>query len=176
MATFDLTSKATPGVGSDSTLGLRSRHLQTPVEKIEAILDISKLVAAGATIATGDIFQLLEIPANTLILSAGAQIITPFDGTTPTVDIDFAAGDDIVDGASVSAAAGTFLASGTNGSANTVGSTTYTAFQATADTIDVLLTVTGNPTVGALRVYAVIVPMTSFSGVTPTEVVRDQRA
>ncbi len=178
MPTFDLTSRATPGVYSDSIPVLRSRHLQMPVEKVEAILDISKLVEAGVTIATGDVFQLLEIPANTLILSAGAQVLTPFNGTSPTVDIDFDAGDDIVDGGNVAAAAGTYLASGTNGSANTVGPVAgaYTPFQTTTDTIDVTLTVTGNPTVGVLRVYAVICRLATFSDIVPTEVRRDQRA
>ena len=174
MATYDLTSKVTPGVSSDSISALRSRHMQNPVQKIEAYLDISKLVAEGVTIATGDVFQVLEVPANTLILSAGAEVVTVFDGTTPTVDIDFAAGDDIVDGGDVAALG--FLASGANGSANTVGSTTFSVLQTTTDTIDVTLAVTGNPTVGKLRVYAVICRLEEFSDIVPTEVVRDQRA
>ena len=174
MATYDLTSKATPGVESNSIAALRSRHKQYPAEVVEAYLDISKLVAAGVTIATGDIFQVLEIPAPSVVLFAGAEVMTAFNGTTPTVDIDFAAGDDIVDGASVATTG--LLASGTNGAANTPAGSTYAPLVSTTDTIDVTLTVTGNPTVGVLRVYACIAPISAFSTIVPTEVGRDQLA
>jgi hypothetical protein len=177
MPTYNLTSKATPGVESNSTSILRSRHLQQPMEKVEAYLDVSKLVAAGVTLATGDVFELLTIPANTLVLAAGAEVMTAFNGTSPTVDIDFAAGDDIVDGGNVATLG--YLASGTNGQANVVttgAASTFAQFVTTTDTIDVLLNFTGTVTTGVLRVYAIIVRLEEFADVVPTEVRRDQRA
>ena len=71
---------------------------------------------------------------------AGAEVLTAFNGTSPTVDIDFAAGDDIIDGGDVTSAG--FLAEGTNGQANDVvtgAASTFTQFVTTTDTIDVKL-------------------------------------
>ena len=48
----------------------------------------------------GDIFQVLEIPANTLVLNAGAEVMKAFTSSC-TLDMDFAAGDDIIDGADI---------------------------------------------------------------------------
>ena len=109
MATFDMTSKATVGVDSDSIAAATSRYQAMGMYMREARLDIAKMVEDGYSCTNGDIFQLLEIPANTLVLFAGAEVETAFNGTSPTVDIDFAAGDDIVDGGDVSSAG--FLAS-----------------------------------------------------------------
>ena len=74
------------------------------------------------------------------MLFAGAEVLTAFDGSSPTVDIDFAEGDDIIDGGDVSSAG--FLAEGTNGQANDVvtgAASTFTQFVTTTDTIDVKL-------------------------------------
>ena len=82
--------------------------------------------------------------------------------TSCTADIDFAGGDDIIDGADLTAAAGTYLAKGTNGEANVVNTGAASTFAAAAlacvgaaDTIDV--TIAGAaPATGRLRVYAVV--------------------
>lgn len=177
MATFDLTSKSTNGVGANVEGAPRHEHTVAKLAQYEAYLDIGKLVAAGNTVATGDVFQLLKVPAGFLILNAGAEVMTAFNGTTPVVDIDFAGGDDIVDGASVASTG--YLASGTNGQTNVIRGTaasTYTEFNATEDTIDVTLTVTGNPTVGVLRVYVQGIDCGEQGGIVPTEVTRDQLA
>ncbi len=79
-----------------------------------------------------------------------------------TADIDFGGGDDIIDGADLTAAAGTYLAKGTNGEANVVNTGAASTFAAAAlacvgaaDTIDV--TIAGAaPATGRLRVYAVV--------------------
>ena len=125
MATYDLNTKGVLGTGATSISALRSESFEAKARKIEAYLDIAKITAAGWTQVDGDIFQLLKVPAGSLVVSAGAEVMTAFDGTTPTVDIDFAAGDDIVDGGDVTATG--YLASGTNGGANLVGSSTFTA-------------------------------------------------
>ena len=119
MATFDMTSSATAGVNSNSIAALPASRNGLNMRMVEAILDIEKITDYSCT--NGDIFQLLEIPANSMVLFAGAEVLKAFNGSSPTVDIDFAAGDDIVDGGDVSSTG--FLASGTNGSAMTTSGT-----------------------------------------------------
>ena len=139
----------------------------------EARLDIAKMVEDGYSCTDGDIFQLLEIPANTMVLFAGAEVETAFNGSSPTVDIDFAAGDDIVDGGDVSSAG--FLASGSNGAAMTTsGTITFTQHVTTTDTIDVkLIASSADVTSGILRVVACCVDTGPRGRVAPTEVDRD---
>ena len=164
MATFDLTAKSTTGVSSDSTATLPS-NLGRGAYVIEKELDVAKLVSEGtfSNVASGDIFQLLEVPANTIVIAAGAEVTTAFTGGSATADIDFAAGDDIVDGGDLSATG--YLAAGTNGQANIVNTgaaNTYTALISTADTIDVKIAATDTACVsGVLRVYAVLADISS---------------
>jgi len=159
MATFDMTSVDTAGVGAN-VLAVPTVVGNT-VRTVEAILDIDAMIAAGATIANGDIFQLLEIPAESVMLAGGAEIMKSFTGSC-TCNIDFGAGDDIIDGAALDAAAGTYLVKGSNGEANIVntGSASLYAAEAlalvgAADTIDVVIAGADAAT-GRLRVYAVI--------------------
>ncbi|HQU40871.1 MAG TPA: hypothetical protein PLI89_13455 [Chitinophagales bacterium] len=176
MATYDLTLGTTAGKGANSIAALPSVEGRNPFYKVEAILDIGKMVADGYVCANGDIFQLLEVPANCHVLLAGAYVETVFDGTTPTVDIDFAAGDDIVDGGDVTATG--WLAGGTNGMGLVVGGTsTFTQLISTTDTIDVkLIAASADVTVGVLRLVAVLVDLSTDGRVIPTEVTRDQLA
>ena len=173
MATFDMTSKATAGVDADSIAAATSRHAAMGMYMREARLDIAKMVEDGYSCTDGDIFQLLEIPANTMVLFAGAEVETAFNGSSPTVDIDFAAGDDIVDGGDVSSAG--FLASGSNGAAMTTsGTITFTQHVTTTDTIDVkLIASSADVTSGILRVVACCVDTGPRGRVAPTEVDRD---
>jgi len=175
MATYDMTSSATVGVESNSIAAATSRQQAMGMYMREARLDIAKMVAAGYSCADGDIFQLLEIPANTLVLFAGAEVETAFNGSSPTVDIDFAAGDDIVDGGDVSSAG--FLAGGTNGQTmlvNTGAANTFTAHVTTTDTIDVkLIAGSADVTSGILRVLACCIDTGARGGRAPTEVDRD---
>ena len=175
MATYDMTAKATTGVNSDSIAEPRSRFQMNGMYIREAVLDFDKLTAAGWTAANGDIFQLLEIPADTMVLFAGAYVEKACDGTTPTVDIDFAAGDDIVDGGDVSSAG--FLASGTNGSAMTTsGTLTFVQHVTTTDTIDVkLIAASADVTEGRIRVIACVAD-TNGAQELATEVTRDALA
>ena len=159
MATFDMTSSSTNGVGAN-VLAVPT-VVGNLVRTIEAILDIDAMVAAGTSPANGDVFQLLEIPAESVVVAAGAEIMKSFTGSC-TCNIDFGGGDDIIDGAAIDAAAGTYLAKGTNGEANIVNTGAASTFAAeslacvgAADTIDV--TIAGaTPATGRLRVYAVI--------------------
>jgi hypothetical protein len=171
MATFDLTLASTfTEESADSVAVLR--NMETPVTMLEGVLDISKIANYSCT--NGDIFQVLEIPANTLVVFAGAEVLTVFDGTSPTVDIDFAAGDDIVDGGDVTATG--FLAAGSNGGANITSQATFTQLVTTTDTIDVkLIASSADVTAGKLRVYALVVDMNGRED-DINEVVRDQLA
>jgi hypothetical protein len=140
---------------------------------IEGILDIDKLTNYSCT--NGDIFQVVEIPANTMVLFAGAEVLKAFDGSSPTVDIDFAEGDDIVDGGDVTSTG--FLASGSNGAAMTTsGTITFTQHVTTTDTIDVkLIAASADVTTGRLRVVACVVD-TNGAQELATEVDRDTLA
>jgi hypothetical protein len=172
MATFDMTSSATAGVSSNSIAALPASRDGMNMRMVEAILDISKITDYSCT--DGDIFQLLEIPANTFVLFAGAEVLTAFNGTSPTVDIDFAAGDDIIDGGDVTSTG--ILAEGSNGQANDVttgAASTFTQFISTTDTIDVkLIAGSADVTSGKLRVYACVVDVNGAQELA-TEVARD---
>ena len=133
MATYDMTSSDTAGVGAN-VLAVPTVVGNT-VRTIEAILDIDAMVTAGYSGADGDIFQLLEIPAESVIVAAGAEIMKSFTASC-TCNIDFAGGDDIIDGAALDAAAAL-------------------ACVGAADTIDVVVAGAA-PATGRLRVYAVV--------------------
>ena len=173
MATFDLTSSATAGVNSNSIAAMPASRNGLNLRMIEGILDIEKLTDYSCT--NGDIFQVLEIPANTMVLFAGAEVLKAFDGSSPTVDIDFAEGDDIVDGGDVTSTG--FLASGSNGAAMTTsGTITFTQHVTTTDTIDVkLIASSADVTTGRLRVVACVVD-TNGAQELATEVDRDTLA
>ena len=173
MATFDLTSSATAGVNSNSIAALPASRNGLNMRMIEGILDIDKLTSYSCT--NGDIFQVVEIPANTMVLFAGAEVLKAFDGSSTSVDIDFAEGDDIVDGGDVTSTG--FLASGSNGAAMTTsGTITFTQHVTTTDTIDVkLIASSADVTTGRLRVVACVVD-TNGAQELATEVDRDTLA
>jgi hypothetical protein len=144
---------------------------------VDAILDMDALTADGYSCTNGDIFQLLEIPANTFVLFAGAEVLKAFDGSSPTVDIDFAEGDDIIDGGDVTSTG--ILAEGTNGQANDVitgADSLFECFVTTTDTIDVkLIASSADVSSGRLRVYACLVDVNGYAEAAD-EVDRDQLA
>lgn len=178
MATFDMTSKVTPGVGAN-TVGLVSTRDQGEYARaFQATLDMEAHLRAGNTFTAGDVFQLLLVPANSIVLIGGAQVVKAFDGTTPTVDIDFAGGDDIIDDGDVSAVG--YLAGGLNGQTNVVttgAASTFTQWVTDQDTIDVVLNAgAADVTEGILRVYGFIAKLDPYGGVHPGLAPRDQLA
>ena len=176
MATFDLTSKDTTGVSSDSIVAMPSAKNTHVMRNIEAYLDIDALVAAGGSFSDGDVFQVLEIPANTFVLNAGAEVMKAFTGSC-TLDMDFAGGDDIIDGADITSTG--FCAAGSNGQTNTIvgsAASTYTQFVTTTDTIDAKIAGAA-PATGRLRVYATVIDLAGHGlDDKPDEVDRDQLA
>ena len=176
MATYDLTSSSTTGVSSNSIVALPSAKNTNVMRNIEAYLDIDDLVAAGGSFADGDIFQVLEIPANTLVINAGAEVMKAFTSSC-TLDMDFAAGDDIIDGADITSTG--FCAAGTNGQTNTIvgsAASTYTQFVTSTDTIDAKIAGAA-PATGRLRMYATVIDLAGHGlDDKPDEVDRDQLA
>ena len=173
MATFDLTAKSTTGVGANVVAGIPTQSGTHVVRTIQEYLDIDALIAAGNTIANGDVFQMLEIPAGTLVLNAGAEVMKAFTSSC-TLDMDFGEGDDIIDGADITSTG--FCAAGSNGQTNVVGTgsaSTYTQFIGTADTIDCTIAGAAAAT-GRLRVYATVIDCNDHGAVDrATEVDRD---
>ena len=164
MATFDLTAKTTTGVSADSNTNFPA-SVNPGAYVIEKELDVAKLVADGtfSNVTSGDVFQLLEVPANTIVVTAGANVTTAFTGGSAAADIDFGGGDDIVDGGDLTSTG--YLAAGSNGQANIINTgaaNTFTALQTSADTIDVTISATDTNCVsGVLRVYAVCLDISS---------------
>ena len=174
MATYDMTSSDTVGVGANSIAVLPPKSDSHVAYTIEATLDIDDMVLKGYSGVDGDIFQLLEIPAGVRVINAGAEVMKAFNSSV-TADIDFAAGDDIVDGADVTSTG--FCAAGSNGQTNVIGTgsaSTYTQFMASTDTIDVKFAGAA-PTTGRLRVYAVLVDCNE-QGAEPAAAARDALA
>jgi len=156
MATYDMTSKDTTGVSSDSLATLPTQTGMGAMRMIQAYLDIDALVAAGYSGADGDIFQLIEIPAGTLVLFAGAEVEKAFTGSC-TLDMDFAAGDDMIDGADITSTG--YCAEGSNGQSNDVttgAASLFTQFQSSTDTIDCKIAGAA-PATGRLRAYACVI-------------------
>ena len=176
MATFDLTAKSTTGVGANSIATLPANAGTHMVRTIQEYLDIDALIAAGNSISDGDVFQMLEIPAGTLVLNAGAEVMKAFTGSC-TLDMDFGGGDDIIDGADITSTG--FCAAGSNGQTNTVvgsAASTYTQFIGTADTIDCTIAGAAAAT-GRLRVCATVIDCNDHGAVDKaTEVDRDYLA
>ena len=176
MATYDMTSSSTTGVSSNSIAALPSQTGMGAMRMMQAYLDIDALVAAGYSGANGDIFQLLEIPAGTLVLFAGAEVEKAFTSSC-TLDMDFAAGDDIIDGADITSTG--FCAEGSNGQSNDVttgAASTFTQFVSTTDTIDCLIAGAA-PATGRLRVYACVIDCNDVGAAGKADTVdRDQLA
>ena len=129
----------------------------TKVGLMEVELDFAKITAdratAGATaLAAGYSIQVLSIPANTLVMAVGATTITA-EGAASTFDIGLTGGD--VDG---------FVDGGDANSAGTTSSNgallngdNQSHYFAAADTIDMLIGVSGAVTDAAkIKVWALV--------------------
>ena len=130
---------------------------QRGVHVVEKTFDVAKLIADSTitAVTTGDVFQVIDVPAECYLLHAGAEVLTAFTGTSPTCDIDFAAGDDLVDGGDISSAG--YLAKGTNGHVDYTAVATFSNRITATDTIDVKLEFTGGTmSAGKMRVYAIL--------------------
>ena len=136
MATYDLT-----GPGGTNRPGRYNPGIRTPY-LVENTIDISAVNGDSGT-ASGDVLQVIDLPAETLIMEAGIEVLTAcsssvtFDLGITGVDVDIY----------------------TDGDTNATGYSTLTAtarsVAATADTLDVLQGGAAS-TVGKIRVWALL--------------------
>jgi hypothetical protein len=127
--------------------------------------------AKGSALAAADVIEAISVPANTVILNAGIEIITVLGGESSDNTFDLGTGvdaDNFVDGFdSDAAAAGAYAQNAAAFQPIVVG--------ATADTIDITIaTATTAPTSGVARVWAVL--MNVDGRILADEVDRDQLA
>jgi len=133
MATYNRT-------GAGGTTGHPSNG-RTPY-LVENTIDVSAVNSSSGT-SNGDILQALDIPAETLIMEAGTEVITALSSSA-TMDLGITGGDvdRYVDGDTNATGYGTLTAT-----ARTV--------VASADTLDIL-TAGADSSAGKVRVWAVL--------------------
>lgn len=138
----------------------------------EVLIDFAAAATAkGSALAAADVIEAIRVPANTMILNAGLEVITIAAGesndTTLDLGVTTTEPDNFVDGFDLDAAAAGAYAQNA------------AAFQplviGTADTIDLLIaTATTAPTGGIVRVWAVLMDIDGRR--TAAEVDRDTLA
>lgn len=139
---------------------------------VDATIDFAAAATAkGEALAAADIIECISVPANTVILNAGFEVITAAGGESADNAWDLGTGVDpdvFVDGFDGdAAAAGAYAQNAAAFQPLVVG--------ATADTIDLTIqAATTAPTSGSLRVWAVLVSVDGRPAT--TEVDRDQLA
>ena len=127
--------------------------------------------AKGSALAATDVIEALSVPANTVILNAGLEVVTVLGGESNDTTFDLGTGvdaDNFVDGFDAdAAAAGAYAQNAAAFQPIVVGST--------ADTIDITIaTATTAPTSGVVRVWAILMNVDGRIGA--DEVDRDQLA
>jgi hypothetical protein len=86
MATYNKTgTTVTSGVPSIGDLGPYNSGNSSYVLRRE--IDLTALTTAASTILTGDVFQCLPIPADTVVVNVFVKIVTAAVGTTLTLDV-----------------------------------------------------------------------------------------
>ena len=143
MATYNVTGPGgTAGHPSRQSPGIRTPYL------VENTIDVSA-VNSDSGAAQNDVLRVMDIPAETLIMEAGVEVLTALTSSV-TMDLGITGGDvDIY----------------TDGDTNATGYSTLTAtarhLAASADTLDVLV-LSAAAAAGKIRVWAV---MCDVSGV-----------
>ena len=138
----------------------------------EVLIDFAAAATAkGSALASADVIEAISVPANTIILNAGLEVVTVAGGesndTTVDLGVTTTEPDIFIDGFDLDAAAAGAYAQNA------------AAFQplviGTADTIDLLIaTATTAPTSGVVRVFAILMDIDARK--TAAEVDRDTLA
>lgn len=138
---------------------------------VDNLIDIAAWsTAEGGALVAGDIVEAISVPANTLVLSAGIEVISPLVGES--ADTRFLLG---VVGGDVDAFVASWDATAAVAGAYAPATQTGQVMFGTADTIDLELdAATTGPTAGTLRVWAVLMNVDARRGA--DEVDRDQLA
>jgi len=143
MATYDLTA-------AGGTTG-HSSNDRTPY-LVENTIDIAAINGDSGA-AQNDVLRALDIPAETLIMEAGIEVITACSGSV-TLDLGITGGD--VD---------RYVDGDTNATGFSAPTATARTIVASADTLDVLV-LSADSTAGKIRVFAVLCDV---SGVDETD-------
>ena len=133
MATYNRT-------GAGGTTGHPSNG-RTPY-LVENTIDISAINSSSGT-ANGDVVNALDIPAETLIMEAGIEVITALSSSV-TLDLGITGGD--VD---------RYVDGDTNATGFSAPTATARTIVASADTLDVLV-LSADAAAGKIRVFAVL--------------------
>jgi hypothetical protein len=126
----------------------------SPVKKFEVELDFAAIVAAraaaGATaLAAGDTLQVINLPAYSVVLAAGLNVVSAeTTNTTATFDFGFTGGSPAAANVYANDAASNVVAMDSDNLANPT-------VIATADTIDILLN-TAVPANAVVKAWAIV--------------------
>ena len=145
-----------------------SRSLRNAPYVVEKTIDWAAAVTAkGGVLAAADVIEALQIPAQTVVLAAGFEVLTAATGScTVSLGITGVSAAAYVAAFAVtsSAVAGTYAASAAAG---------YPIVSQSADTLDLLLvTETTTLSAGSIRVFAVLCDAQDRVG--PASVLRTQ--
>lgn len=142
MATIDLAGGATAGRTAGSVPYL-----------VDVEIDFAAAATAkGSPLAAADIIEAIDVPANTVVLTAGLEVITALGGES--ADTRLLLG---VTGGDVDAFVASWDATASAAGAYAPAATTVPVVFATADTIDLEIdAATTAPTSGVLRAWAVM--------------------
>ena len=164
MATITTLSNAV-GAGTHPSRALRNM----PYVVENTISWSAAVTAKGSALAAADVIEALQIPAQSIVLAAGFEVITAATGSC-TVSLGVTG---VTAAAYVSAFAVT--SSATAGTYATPATAAYPIVSGAADTLDLLLvTETTTLSAGSIRVFAVIVDAQDRVG--PASVDREQLA
>ena len=147
MATYNVTGPGgTAGHPSKLSAGIRTPYL------VENTIDVSAINSDSGS-ANGDVLQVMDIPAETLIMEAGIEVLTALSSSV-TMDLGITGGD--VD---------TYVDGDTNATGYGTLTATARTILASADTLDIL---TGGAasSAGKIRVWAILCDV---SGVDETD-------
>ena len=148
-----------------------SRAIRSMPYVVETTLNFATATTVkGSALAAADVLEVLDIPAETLILNAGYEVTATITGdVTLDVGVTGVDADNFIDGATLAAATavGTYAQNAAAFQPIVIGSS--------ADTLDVLIaTSTTAVSAGTIRVWAVLVDLNGRAG--PASVDREQLA
>lgn len=134
----------------------------------DVLIDFAAAATAkGSALAAADIIQCIDVPADTVVLTAGIEMITALAGEH--ADTEFALG---ITGVDVDAFVDAWDPTAVVAGGYAPAAVSVPVVVASADTIDLEITSASTaPTSGVIRVYAVMVPVNALR--TATEVTRD---
>lgn len=131
-------------------------HKRRKSEFFVKILDVADTSEFDLT-TSGDDYELFKAPEDSLILRAGALVMTANDAATSAVaDFGINGGDTLIDGADLTSAAGTNLSGGSNAA--------IPQFLAAESAVTYSPTYTGAMTEGKILVYIEYIEITKTTG------------